>query len=147
MTGGSQGLGLATARLLVGRGANVTIMARTQSKLDAAVSELKVRLHPHRYGWVVLRLDVEQTYRKDDRQQIQAVSVDLTDPKATSEAFDRAEAGLGSVDWMITSVGGAAGYLDLFEDLSPDQLRGCMDTNYFAVLWSVRVSPISFFFG
>jgi short-subunit dehydrogenase len=41
ITGGSDGLGLALAQLLVGKGANVAIIGRTQSKVDAAVSTLK----------------------------------------------------------------------------------------------------------
>ncbi|KAN0065912.1 3-dehydrosphinganine reductase [Thecaphora frezii] len=41
ITGGSQGLGLALARLLVERGSNVVVCARTESKLTAAVESLK----------------------------------------------------------------------------------------------------------
>jgi hypothetical protein len=43
LTGGSQGLGLALACLLAGRGAHVTIVARTQRTLDDAVEKIKVR--------------------------------------------------------------------------------------------------------
>ena len=42
ITGGSQGLGLALAKILVKRGANISIVARTQSKLDDALKELEV---------------------------------------------------------------------------------------------------------
>lgn len=44
MTGGSQGLGLETARLLVKEGNHVSIVARDQGKLDAALRQLEVRL-------------------------------------------------------------------------------------------------------
>lgn len=42
ITGASEGLGYALAQILVERGANVTIVARTQSKLDTAVEALTV---------------------------------------------------------------------------------------------------------
>lgn len=42
ITGGSQGLGFALAKILVKRGANISIVARTQSKLDSALRELEV---------------------------------------------------------------------------------------------------------
>lgn len=43
ITGGSQGLGLALAKELARKGASITIVARTQSKLDAAIKELEAR--------------------------------------------------------------------------------------------------------
>ncbi|KLO20334.1 NAD(P)-binding protein [Schizopora paradoxa] len=41
VTGGSQGLGLSTAKLLARKGANVIIVARNVEKLEAAVQELE----------------------------------------------------------------------------------------------------------
>ncbi|GCE30111.1 short-chain dehydrogenase [Dictyobacter alpinus] len=43
--GGSSGIGLATARMLVEAGAEVTITGRSQDKIDAAVAQLGVRAH------------------------------------------------------------------------------------------------------
>src|SRR5690625_7703117 len=40
ITGGSRGIGLATARALVERGARVAILARTPESIDRAVEEL-----------------------------------------------------------------------------------------------------------
>lgn len=45
VTGGSQGLGLALATELVRRGADVTIVARTVSKLEKAVADISVSPH------------------------------------------------------------------------------------------------------
>ena len=41
ITGGSQGIGLSLAHQLFTRGSNVTIVARTQSKLDEAVRQIE----------------------------------------------------------------------------------------------------------
>jgi meso-butanediol dehydrogenase/(S,S)-butanediol dehydrogenase/diacetyl reductase len=41
VTGASEGIGLATAKLLARRGATVAICARKQDKLDRALEELK----------------------------------------------------------------------------------------------------------
>ena len=84
--------------------------------------------------------ETTKTHSVDASQRIQAVSVDLTDPASCNQAFDKAEEVQGRpVDLLISCVGGAGPCLGLFEDLSPDQLRIGMDTNYFATLWPVRV--------
>jgi NAD(P)-dependent dehydrogenase (short-subunit alcohol dehydrogenase family) len=44
VTGGSSGIGLATAKQLAQEGAKVVIAGRTQETLDAAVAEIKVRI-------------------------------------------------------------------------------------------------------
>jgi len=41
ITGGSEGIGFALAEELIREGAKVTILARTQSKLDAAAAKLR----------------------------------------------------------------------------------------------------------
>ena len=41
VTGGSEGIGKATAISLAREGANVTILARTQSKLESALQEIR----------------------------------------------------------------------------------------------------------
>jgi 3-dehydrosphinganine reductase len=42
ITGGSQGLGLALAKLVASKGADVTICARSKDKLEKAVEQIKV---------------------------------------------------------------------------------------------------------
>ena len=48
ITGGSDGMGRAVAGLLAGKGAHVVVVARTASKLQATVEELKVRISAFR---------------------------------------------------------------------------------------------------
>ena len=47
MTGASSGIGLAAAQQLAKEGAKVVMVARTQSKLDAAVKGIKVSVGFH----------------------------------------------------------------------------------------------------
>jgi hypothetical protein len=58
ITGGSSGLGLSLAHILVQKGANISIVARNQKKLDEALESLEVnkpaissllRIHIHSY--------------------------------------------------------------------------------------------------
>jgi NAD(P)-dependent dehydrogenase (short-subunit alcohol dehydrogenase family) len=45
VTGASSGIGLAAAHQLAKEGAKVVMVARTQSKLDAAVKDIKVSIN------------------------------------------------------------------------------------------------------
>ena len=81
VTGGSQGMGKAVAMEFVRRGANVTIIARTQSTLDGAVAELK-----------------EQA---GQTQTIRALSVDCTDAQAVVKAIEQ----VGTPDVMFCCAG------------------------------------------
>lgn len=86
IAGGSSGIGLATARLLAARGANIGIIGRSQSKLDAA------------------KLQIEAA-RVSPAQSVVAVSADLSDAEATRGAFATlADEGL-EPDVLINSAG------------------------------------------
>ncbi|KAF9239154.1 hypothetical protein BU15DRAFT_46990 [Melanogaster broomeanus] len=74
ITGGSQGLGLALAKLLAKKGANISIVARTQSKLDDALKEL-------------------EALRTSPSQRFQAFSYSLASPSASAAALAAATAG------------------------------------------------------
>jgi 3-dehydrosphinganine reductase len=110
VTGGSQGIGLESARLLVGRGARVSIVARTEARLQAAAEELGGDTHHH--------------------------AADVTDPAALDAAIGALVDARGPVDLLITSAGVAhPGY---FEQLSLDVFRAQMDLLYFGTLHAVR---------
>ncbi len=84
VTGGSRGLGLATARVLVGEGASVVLAGRTRSSLDAAAAELETA-GPGRATGVV---------------------GDLADPDTPARLVDAAHAAYGRLDGGLVSVGG-----------------------------------------
>ncbi len=114
VTGGSSGIGLATARLAVDRGARVSLMARRAGVLEEAASSLRAA-----GGHVaVAAADVA------DAAQVAAAHATLAD------AF-------GPVDVAICSAGQARpGY---FEELDPDLFRQMMDINFFGTVNVVRV--------
>ncbi len=80
VTGGSTGLGLATARALVDEGANVTVAARSTGPLQRAVAGLGDRAH--------------------------GVGADLADESAAATLVAAARQRFGRVDGGLISVGG-----------------------------------------
>jgi 3-dehydrosphinganine reductase len=71
VTGGSTGLGLALAVLLTKKGADVSIVARDEKKLDIALAEL-------------------EKVRQTSAQILKSYSYSLTDPKLSVEALEAA---------------------------------------------------------
>jgi 3-oxoacyl-[acyl-carrier protein] reductase len=84
VTGGSGGLGLATARVLVEEGASVVLAGRTRSTLDAVAADLEAR-GPGRASGVV---------------------GDLADPETPQRLVDAALSAYGRLDGGLVSVGG-----------------------------------------
>src|SRR4051812_46693571 len=110
VTGGSQGIGLETARLVAQRGGRVSIVARTASTLEAAAADIG-----HGTAWV---------------------AADVTNPAALGAAIDELATRSGACDLLITCAGIAhPGY---FEDLDSDVFRTQMDLIYFGTLHSIR---------
>jgi 3-oxoacyl-[acyl-carrier protein] reductase len=92
VTGGSAGLGLATAQQLVADGANVVISSRSQESVDRATSELGDRAI--------------------------GVAVDNADATAPAQLIAAAQEAFGRIDGALISVGGppAGSILDRTED-------------------------------
>src|SRR4051812_8921326 len=110
VTGGSQGIGLETARLLVAKGARVSLIARNAERLADAARDVAGDTH-----WR---------------------SADVTDPDALTAAVDELVAARGEVDLLVTSAGGAhPGY---FEQLPLDVFHAQMDLIYFGTLHAIR---------
>lgn len=117
ITGGSSGIGLAMARLFVGRGDNVTLMARGLKRLDQAKEEL-----------ISLRLSKEQ--------KVLCISVDVCEEDNVHKAIDQAIDELGIPEYVVMSAGVVdPGY---FSDLDLSQFRNNMDVNYFGSLHVVQ---------
>jgi 3-dehydrosphinganine reductase len=122
VTGGSSGIGKATARMLVQRGANVAIIARRQALLDVALAEF----------------EAERVART---QAFQAHSADLSD-------WEQAQAAIAAVttegrkpDILINAAGIThPGY---FEELPIEVFRRMMDVDFFGTLYPIKlVTPM-----
>lgn len=117
ITGGSSGIGKATAKLLASKGAKVSIIARTESTLAEAKAE------------------IEASDRTADRQVL-TFAVDVSDRQQTEAAIQEAIGQNGPVDFLITSAGIAhPGY---FEQLDLDIFEQTMAINYFGTLYAIR---------
>lgn len=117
ITGGSSGIGKAIAILLIQSGANISILARTQSQLDAIKAELEVlKIHPE--------------------QEILTISVDISARESAENAIATAITELGVPDLLITSAGMAhPGY---FGEMGMDIFTETMAVNYFGTLYCIK---------
>lgn len=122
LTGGSSGIGKATAMLLAQKGAGITIMARRPDVLASARDEIAARC-------------------ASPQQRVLAVPVDVADRAAVSAAIAQACAENGPCDLLVASAGIAhPGY---FSELDDEIFERTMQINYFGTLYAVRaVVPV-----
>ncbi|KAG2070775.1 NAD(P)-binding protein [Suillus decipiens] len=117
ITGGSQGLGLALAKLVAQKGAHVSIVARTQSKLDDALKELEAT-------------------RQNPDQVFKAFSFSLDTAEESAAALQAASAAHGGqVPDAVFACAGAAKPMYFFEMQSEDFSRG-MVNGYWIQAWT-----------
>ena len=86
VTGGSSGIGLATARAFAAKGAHVAVMARDQAKLERAKAEI-------------------EAVRAAPGQRVVTASADLSDWRACRAAAETLLAGGFSPDVLVNSAG------------------------------------------
>ena len=117
ITGGSSGIGKATAKLLAMNGTDISIIARNADKLERAIQEIK---------------NVALT----SQQQISSFVADVSQPSDITQAIEQAIASQGTPDLLITSAGIAIpGY---FDDISLDVFEQTMRVNYFGSLYAIK---------
>ncbi|MSO79954.1 MAG: SDR family NAD(P)-dependent oxidoreductase [Acidimicrobiia bacterium] len=116
ITGGSAGIGYATAARALERGARVSLVARDTERLIAAADELE--------GSV------------SDRTRVAAEPADVTNPDMFESALALLVAQFGPVDVLVANAGGARpGH---FEELPVSVFREQMELNYFGTLHPIR---------
>lgn len=113
ITGGSSGIGLALGKALANQGSDICLLARDQSKLQAAhreVSRNKIR----------------------SNQRIITLSCDIRDYPALSRELENLTEQFGLPDLVINSAG--VTYPGAFEDLDVETFHWVMEANYFGTV-------------
>lgn len=81
ITGGSEGVGAATARLFAMAGANLMLVARNKKNLDSIAAELR------------------------DKTRVEVLAMDVTDSDACVDLFKKAAFEFGRVDVLVNNAG------------------------------------------
>lgn len=117
ITGGSRGIGFATAKAFLREGAKVIITASSQASADKAVEQLK-ELYPDR--------------------QIMGISPDLSKLDSVREAFHEATSQFGCVDILVNNAGISES--TPFTEYTEDAFDKVMDLNVKGVFNATRVA-------
>jgi 3-oxoacyl-[acyl-carrier protein] reductase len=117
VTGASRGIGRATARLLCAEGANVVLVARTDSELQAAANDCK------RAGAAA-------------NGRAAPLVLDVTDPDAGERAVSAAIESFGPVDVLVNNAGEAK-WRDL-DDVPDEDWQAAWELNVMSPLRAMR---------
>ncbi|MCX7680049.1 MAG: SDR family oxidoreductase [Spirochaetes bacterium] len=112
ITGGSSGIGLASARLFAKEGAHIAIFARDKKRLDEAIRTI-------------------EKMRKFPSQKVHAFQCDVANFLQVQKSFAQAERELGICDVLINCAGRA--YPAKFEEISLAQCEETMRINFFGI--------------
>ena len=114
ITGGSEGVGAATARLFADAGANLMLVARNKKNLDALAEELR------------------------GKTRVEVFAMDVSDAEASVDVFKKAAFEFGSIDILVNN----AGYHKRgnVSDVSATDLGRMIDVNLKAPIMLSRIA-------
>ncbi|HEY9867284.1 MAG TPA: SDR family oxidoreductase [Candidatus Obscuribacterales bacterium] len=117
ITGGSSGIGKATAQLLASLGANLTIIARNQTILDQVKKEI-------------------EAVKLSQNQKVFTLAADISIREEAENIIETAINLLGSVEILILSAGMA--YPGYFRELPLEIFEKTMAVNYWGSFYCIR---------
>jgi len=112
VTGGTHGIGLATAELLVAEGANVAVCGRTESRLAEAEAQLGTEVLFH--------------------------AADVRDADAMQQMVARVVDRFGGVDGLVNNAG--TGRMSGWNDTTDDDWRDELDLKFFGLIHPTRAA-------
>ena len=115
LTGATSGIGLATARLLAGRGANLVLVARNEPALKALAEELKVK-----------------------GAKVEVVTADVADETALRQAASIAASRFGGFDAWVNNAGVVI--YGRISDTPVEDQRRLFETNYWGMVLGTRIA-------
>ena len=115
ITGGSKGIGLAVAKRFAASGADVAIVARGQTALDQAVSQIGSR-----------------------GGRIVAIAADVGKAEGVRRAYDGATTAFGKVDILVNNAG--TSHRGAFEGISDETWQEDLDLKLFAAIRLARLA-------
>jgi 3-oxoacyl-[acyl-carrier protein] reductase len=110
ITGGSLGLGRATAREFCDSGANVAVVARRQDELDEAAAEIRI----------------------SGRGKVLTVAADISTAAGCEQAYAAANEAFGQIDILVNNAGSSA--RGPFEQVSDADWQQDLDLKLFAAI-------------
>ena len=114
ITGGSEGIGAATARLFAEAGANLLLVARSKKNLESIAAELR------------------------DKTRVEVFAMDVTDADACVDLFKKADFEFGRVDILVNNAGFHA--RGPVRDVSAEDLGRIIDVNLKAPIILTRLA-------